>query len=114
MTKSLKKPLSVEKEIEYLRFAMREPCGCKVCEDERANIGENCVIRQALTEAHQAGIDEAVDRIFGEIDEFKAEVISMDYCDDFKDGIYATIEHILSMPVFESVLVPPELRQDNK
>ena len=60
MTKSLKKPLSVEKEIEYLRFAMREPCGCKVCEDERANIGENCVIRQALTQAHQAGIDEAV------------------------------------------------------
>ena len=70
--------------------------------------------KKALTEAHQAGIDEAVDRIFGEIDEFKAEVISMDYCDDFKDGIYATIEHILSMPVFESVLVPPELRQDNK
>lgn len=51
----------IEKEIEYLRFAMREPCGCKVCEDERVNIGENCVIRQALTQAHQAGIDKAVD-----------------------------------------------------
>ena len=40
---------SVEKEIEYLRFAMREGCNCKGCEDDRANIGEHCVIRQALT-----------------------------------------------------------------
>lgn len=74
----------------------------------------NELLDEVMEEKRQAGIDEAVERIFGEIDEFKAEVISMDYCDDFKDGIYATIEHILSMPVFESVLVPPELRQDNK
>jgi len=40
---------SVEKEIEYLRFAMRGGCNCKGCEDDRANIGEHCVIRQALT-----------------------------------------------------------------
>ena len=40
---------SVEKTIEYLRFAMREGCNCKGCEDDRANIGEHCVIRQALT-----------------------------------------------------------------
>ena len=40
---------SVEKEIEYLRFAMRGGCNCKGCEDDRANIGEHCVIRQTLT-----------------------------------------------------------------
>ena len=34
--------------------------GVKHVKDDRANIGDNCVIRQALTEAHQAGRDEAV------------------------------------------------------
>lgn len=44
--------------------------------------------------------------IFVEIEQFKSEVATMNYNDDFKDGIYATIEHILSMPCFESVLTP--------
>ncbi len=63
----------IEKEIEYLCFAMREPCGCKVCEDERVNIGENCVIRQALTEAYQAGIDEAVEVLEKRVMELQKE-----------------------------------------
>ena len=49
---------SVEKEIEYLRFAMRGGCNCKGCEDDRANIGEHCVIRQALTAEREAGREE--------------------------------------------------------
>lgn len=52
----------------------------------------------------QKAREEERERIFGDIEQFKEEVVTMDYCDDFKDGIYATIEHILSMPVFESVL----------
>jgi len=46
---------SVEKEIEYLRFAMRGGCNCKGCEDDRANIGGHCVIRQALQAQRDAG-----------------------------------------------------------
>ena len=49
---------SVEKEIEYLRFAMRGGCNCKGCEDDRANIGEHCVIRQALQAQRDAGAEE--------------------------------------------------------
>ena len=49
---------SVEKTIEYLRFAMREGCNCKGCEDDRANIGEHCVIRQALTAERTALLTE--------------------------------------------------------
>ena len=49
---------SVEKEIEYLRFAMRGGCNCKGCEDDRANIGGHCVIRQALTAQRTALLTE--------------------------------------------------------
>ena len=51
---------SVEKEIENLRLAMREGCNCKGCEDDRANIGEHCVIRQALTAEREAGAREEI------------------------------------------------------
>jgi len=44
------------------------------------------------------------ERVFVEIEQFKSEVATLDYGEDFKDGIYATIEHILAMPLFESVL----------
>lgn len=67
-------------------------------------------IRKALTEKDkekEEAVREAKERIFGEIEQFKSEVVTMDYNDDFKDGIYATIEHILAMPLFESVLTPP-------
>lgn len=57
--------------------------------------------------------EEDRDMIFGEIEQFKAEVVAMDYCDDFKDGIYASIEHILSIPFFENTLTNVTSRDAN-
>jgi len=60
---------SVEKEIEYLRFAMRGGCNCKGCEDDRANIGEHCVIRQALIAEREAGAREEREKWLNQVGE---------------------------------------------
>ena len=69
-------------------------------------------IERYLNQQLQKAREEEREKIFGDIEQFKAEVVTMDYNDDFKDGIYATIDHILSMPIFESVLNHSELDQD--
>ena len=54
------KTQSIEEQVENLRLKMKQGCICLNCETFNENIGAGCVIREALTLAHNQGKAEGV------------------------------------------------------
>ena len=56
----LKDYQEVERIVEDLRYEIRTQCSCRACENNNANIGKDCVIRQALATYGNARVEEVI------------------------------------------------------